>query len=188
MKKYLPLIPMLLFPYAFILTFIIFFLWQYYEFGMTPTNYAFLTALPWVLLGIFFVLSAILTIVTLVVALLNKWEAKGLLKAAMIGKLIQIPAYIIFFIIGFILMVSIFTYFLTIFVFLIDCVFLFFSSLITVAGLLRGVFEKKITLLQGVIYAILSFFFCIDVVVSIVVFCKVRKVEKTQNAEPIVIA
>ena len=100
-------------------------------------------------------------------------------KTAMIVKLIQIPAYLTIFVLGALFLITIFTYAITIILFLIDCVTLFLSGLLTISSVINASRSQLITKRDAVIFSILQFFFVSDVFSSIILFIHLREKEKT---------
>jgi hypothetical protein len=66
----------------------------------------------WILLATFTlycIIASTLSIICFILSIVKKWDALTLAKTSMIIKLIQVPAYIMIFIFGFIMLITIFT-------------------------------------------------------------------------------
>ncbi|QQO10867.1 hypothetical protein [Breznakiella homolactica] len=87
-------------------------------------------------------------------------------------KLIQIPAYVLIFLAGLLLLSTIFTMGISVVLMVLDIMAVFLSGLIGLAGVIRGFLEKKISKKASVIHGFLQFIFCADVISSIILYKK----------------
>jgi len=127
------------------------------------------------------VLATASAIVWLAVSVHRGWNPLLLAKTAMIVKLIQVPAYVVIFVLGVLFAVSIFTIPFSVGLFLLDCWMLLLSGLLTVAAAInavrQGVFKSK----EVIWILVLQLVFCADVVTSIVFYLRLR--EKLKHCE-----
>ncbi len=131
---------------------------------------------------LFFVISAVLSVVFFVISIRNGWNALSLAKTAMIVKLIQIPAYVLIFILGVLLAITIFTLPFVLLLFLVDCFSLFSSGAIAVSAMINSVKQGEFKLKEVIGFIISQFIFCADVVMAIVFYKKLkRKLEISEN-------
>ena len=124
---------------------------------------------------IYCLLATVLSVVCFVVSIFKKWDALSLAKIAMLVKLIQVPAYLLIFILGVLFAITIFTFPFSIGLFLIDCLSVFSTGLWAASAVIitirQGTFKP-----QEVFWAIiLSFIFCVDVVSSVVFYIKLKR-------------
>ena len=121
------------------------------------------------------IIATLLSIVFFVLALKGKHDAYALSKTALTVKLILIPSYVIIFVLGLLLAISLFTIPFAIGLFLVDCATLFSSGMIAVAASVnatrQGLLDRRI----AVIVNILQFFFCIDIVAALILFIELKK-------------
>lgn len=175
MKKYIQLLPTILYPYFIIASIFLIFgggnpvvdmIWE----KLDNNGY--------ILLGIIlavFILSMILNIITVIIALANKWDAKSLAKTNMIIKCIQIPAYLCLFALGFMCLITIFTAGISFVVFVLDCLGIFLTGLFSISGIVRAWREGKISWKGTIAWGICSFICCVDVIMAIVMYQKIKK-------------
>lgn len=169
MKKYIFLISVLLFPYM--------------SMALLVSGISF----DKVLLGIsvMFLLGFMTSIINLICAIRNKWNAEHLALENMIIKLVQIPAYVIIFVIGLSGVVFIQFIAVSLILFLFDCITILFSGLVALSAVIRAKAEGKIDRICTVIFIISSFVFCIDVIFAVVLYILIKmknKAKKIQSA------
>ena len=133
--------------------------------------------IKWVLGGIIgiFLIALASCIMNLVFALKERVDAEKLALIAMLVKIVHIPAYVLFFVIGAggIMLVQFLA--ITILLFLFDCITIGFSGTLSLVGILRARSEGRLNNSEALIGAVCSFVFCIDVVAAIVIYLCVRK-------------
>lgn len=135
----------------------------------------------WILLATFTVyciIASTLSIICFILSIVNKWDSLTLAKTSMIIKLIQVPAYIMIFIFGLIMLITIFTIPFSLILFIFDCWILFLTSLITLSGVLNSIHENKFKFSEIIWVIILQFIFCTDVVSSIIFYKKLKNISK----------
>jgi len=96
----------------------------------------------------------------------------------MIIKIVHIPAYIILFFFGLLTTLTIFTFPFAIAFIIFDNLTIFMSGIIGLSGLIRSFIEKKVSIKKVILYGLFQFIFCIDVISSIIIYRKVKKVYK----------
>lgn len=179
MKKYILLIPTLLFPYAILLVLISLF---------TSSNVPAFSEMweklfdnnAFVALGIILIVFVILLIINVsyvVVSLKNKWRSREMSKTLLILKLIQVPAYIGIFIIGLLCMLTVFTIPIALFLVFLDYLCILLTGILMIPTIIRSYKENCISQVESIVYIILSFCLNLDVIVSIMTFvrCKSKK-------------
>lgn len=164
MKKYIFLTFIILFPYIPIILSVA---------GVNP-DYIFIC------IAVMFLLSAISSIAYLVCAIRNKWNAIHLSLLNMIVKLVHIPAFVMYFIMG--LSGLLFVHFLaiTIIVFLFDCIVISFSGAVALSAVLRTKDENKISIGYAVFFAISGFVFCADVITAVILYVIAKKSDRIE--------
>ena len=115
-----------------------------------------------------FILGLVCTIALFIWSRRGFWSAKQLALASMIVKLAQIPAYVIWFVLG----VSFFLFGLAAVAFIVDVAAILFSGLVGLAAVRRCRAEGHLTREAALIHGILQFVFCADVVSAIWVYRK----------------
>lgn len=127
---------------------------------------------------LFYLSSVVIAIITLTASLKKKWDADKILFANMLVKLIQIPAYIMIFVMGVCSLITIFTIPFAIVYWMLDCISVFSTGLVAMSGSIRAKQEGKFSVAFTVITSILSYIFCIDVIVAVVMYVKYKKAQK----------
>lgn len=171
MKKLLPCIFIILFPY--LIGFLIYSLFNpvFMEFIFQNNIY-----LGLFYLFIFWSIALISAIIISGNSVSNKRDAVELAWVNMIIKLVQIPAYLFIFVVGLVCMITIFTFMISFFLMLLDCAAIILSGLIGVSAIKRSKEEGILSGKEMIFHGILQFIFCGDVVSSILVFRKVKRV------------
>lgn len=120
-------------------------------------------------------IAAALSIFCFFRSICKKWDALSLAKTAVIVKLVQIPAYIGVFVVGVLCTITVFTIPFTVGVFLLDCVTLFLSGLLTSAAVINAVRQNNRPFKQVFWVILLQFVFCADVVAAILFYHQLKK-------------
>lgn len=164
MKKIIPLIFVLIFPYVPIVLIA-------NGVDIAITLFATLSA---------FTLAILVSIVSFALSLWKKWDSKHIALASMLIKLLQTPAYILLFAFGLAGMLFVHFIAMTVIVFLFDCMLISMSGLVSLSAVIRARNEGRIGKGASVVFGIVSFVFCIDVIISVVLYIKIRTAEKKQ--------
>lgn len=106
----------------------------------------------------------------------ERWAALALAKTALAVKLIQIPAYILIFVLGIVFVLSIFTIPFAIALIVFDGVSLLMTALVFISAVTAAVREGKTTRRRSLWMALLQFVFCADVIAA-AVFYKLLKAQ-----------
>lgn len=170
MKGFLPYIPALLFPYLTAAMVLCLF------FGGEVVDALFAGNI-WrgiVLLILYYFVSLVFTAALSIRKIAGGCEARSCARYSMILKLAQIPAYITLFIIGLGCLITIFTFGITFALIVSDCMAVFLSGIAAVPSVITSARERKLTAAESVIFGILGFVFCADVVSAVVVYRKTR--------------
>lgn len=171
MKKIIPFIPLCIFPYLILLTF-------YLLLSNTLGSGIFIliaaVLLFWVLV---FISSVIMTVLNLRKGI----SAAQACKISMFVKLIHIPGYIAVFILGVLFFVSIFTYAFSFILAIIDASLIFCTGLLGCASVIRSYLEGVLTKKQAMIYGILQFVYCFDVLFAVILYIKTYKHTKKRT-------
>lgn len=104
----------------------------------------------------------------------KRWSAQELAQASMWIKLIQIPAYIFWFIVG----AALFLFMGPLLAFVIDVMAILLTGILGLVAVLQCRREGILTRGQAVLYGILQFFFCVDIVAAIILYRKTKEVLK----------
>ncbi len=165
MKKYLPAMPIMLFPYS-----VVFALFATFVLHSIP----YLLHASLLLVALLWLASLICSIALCAGSIVKKSDAADAARLAMMAKLIPIPAYICIFLCGVICLMTIFTFFIAVVLFLLDCAAIFFSGLLGAAAVVRCKSEGVLTKGQMYLYGVLQFIFCLDIISAIIVFRKAK--------------
>ena len=124
---------------------------------------------------LFFLLAAGLSIFHFIRSLRRAQDALALAKTAVIIKLIQIPAYILIFLLGILLLITPFTAIFSGLLFLIDCLTLCLTGLITVAAAINAGKQGLLPTEQSLLLLLLQPVFCADVIAALLLYRKLRR-------------
>ena len=130
--------------------------------------YLFASLLAWC------ILAAVLSILGVAVGVRQGWSALSLAKTAMIVKLIQVPAYILTFILGAVLAITLFTIPFAIGLFLLDGLTLILTGLLVAAAAVNAVRQGINKRNEVLPLLMLQLFFCLDVAAAIIFFVRLR--------------
>lgn len=101
----------------------------------------------------------------------QRWEPETLALGTMLVKLVQIPAYVLWFIFA----VVAFLFGGAVVAFFFDALTIPLSGILGLAAVLRNRRAGRLTTAQAVGYGILQFMFCADIIAAILVYCQSRK-------------
>ncbi|NDO47155.1 hypothetical protein [Clostridium sp. MD294] len=176
MKKLLPVSFIILFPYSIVLLI-------YSLFHTTLMKYLFHNNIytGFFYICIFWLISFINAICIFIKNITHKRNALQLAKINMIIKLIQIPAYIVLFIVGIACMFTIFTFGISFVLLALDCASIFLSGLIGLSAVKQNYTEGIFSIKELFLHSILQFIFCADVISAIILFRKSKSVAISKN-------
>ena len=179
-KRIWLVIPAALIPYLCLFTMATMFFCFDYQFFRIIMEKVFNYNGPLLVLTLFIIVavSCVLSIISFVLSICKKWDPVSLAKTSAIIKLLQIPAYLLIFVLGVLLLISIFTFAVSFILCFLDCLTLVLTSLITVAAIVNARRQRLITKTEAVIFSILQFIFVVDVIFSILFLFKIFKREK----------
>lgn len=127
---------------------------------------------------IFMLFAAVLSTLCFIIGICRKWDAGSLAKTAMIIKLLQIPAYILIFMFGIIMVIVPMGFLFIWIVCVFDYIVLLLTGLISLSAILNAIRQKKIEAKKSIWLIILQFVFVADVVATILLFLKLREKKK----------
>ncbi len=125
---------------------------------------------------IYAVIALMLSIICFALSIYKNWNSLSLAKTVKIIKLIQIPAYVTIFALGLIFLLAIFTAPFTFLLFVFDCVTLMMTGLLCTSAVIIATRQNLIEFKNYFWVIILQFFFCCDVVASIIFYFKLKKI------------
>ena len=125
------------------------------------------------------IITTALSILCFVTSIFKGWDALSMAKSAMIIKVIQASAYALIFVLGISLAITIFTIPFSIGLFLLDCLTLFLTGLVTTAAVVNSVRQGVFKCKEVIWVIILQLVFCADVVASMVFYFRLRERCKT---------
>lgn len=106
----------------------------------------------------------------------EQWNPLVLGKAVMIVKLLQFPAYVAIFALGFMLFISLLTIPFALLLVVIDGITLLSTGLCQAGAVFSGYRQGMLTKKEAILWVLPQFFFCADVVGSV---CFYRNMKKT---------
>ena len=106
---------------------------------------------------------------------ISAYEGLSLIKTQMIMRIIQIPCYVAVFIVATVCLFTIFTIGFTAVLAVVDCVSITITGIASIPVYVILHRSGWISQRQKVLYSILSFVFCADLVVSIICYKEARK-------------
>lgn len=169
MKHYLSMIPLMLYPYLYVGVLAL-------DLWMTNNLSGEYGALMLLVLAIICNVYAIVaTIYNIYCAVKGKYTAEHMAKLNMLVKLIQIPAYIFHFIMGaFSMFMSVWGIGFFIWAILIDLLTICLTGTNAIAAIIccckENIFKKR----MGILYGVLNYIYCVDVVACIILFIHSR--------------
>lgn len=181
MKKYLSIIPLILYPYAYLIWII----------GLIITGLTFEEIVGMELImdifGVIFILYNVyivfIIIFNFVQALRGKYSAYELVKINLLVKGLQIPAYIFHFVLGLVgLVMSVWGIGFIILAIVIDFITIALTGLNALGCAIRIKKENKVSTIVSVVFGIASFVFCIDVILAIVLYMMINNAKVKEEA------
>lgn len=169
MKKMLPFILIILFPYFIVL--LICSLFNEFLMKYICHNNFYLGLFY---LFAFWLVAFISAMILCVKNFVNKTDAVEITRINMVIKIVQVPAYLCIFVVGFVCLLTIFMLGFSFALVVFDCAAIILSGLIGVSAVSRSYAEGMLSQTEMVIHSILQFIFCLDVISSIIVFRKIK--------------
>ena len=124
----------------------------------------------------------ILSALCLVLGIKGNWDALSVAKTTMIIKLIQIPAYVVIFLLSAIFVMMIFTIgFVIVFAFF-DYLTLLMSGMLGILAVVLAIRNGKVSFKESWWVILLQFIYCADVVATVIFYVKLKKM-KLQEIE-----
>lgn len=179
LKKYRKLIPTLIYPFAVALYFVSMIFWQ------DSTWYKMIVGCGLEIISLIIIIT--FPLVGLICNLnighqikKEQWDYLELLEVNMLIKCIQIPAYIVIFLLGLAFLLTIFTFAFSFFLVILDCFGVFLSGMVASMAIKRSVSEGVISKGIAFLCKIGSFIFCFDVIIAIILY-----ITEKENAKKI---
>lgn len=171
--KYLKMIPVIVYPYIYVLILAVFLLFL----GILPEDYTDMAPIGLLIVAVIYNLySFVIVIVNAVQAAKGKMTAKQAARMNLIIKGIQIPAYIMHFILGFIgLAMSVWGIGFLLWAVLIDLLTILLTGINSIGCSIRMRKEGLVSLPGAIFMGIGCFIYCVDVVIAIVYVVKTCK-------------
>ncbi len=119
--------------------------------------------------------AAALTVCCAVLAVVRRWDALSLAKTAMIIKCLQIPAYAIIFVLGVLMMITIFTLPFVLVFAAVNYLTLIMTGLLNSVAVVAAIRARMLTLKDTWWVIALQFVFCADVAASVLFYCRLKK-------------
>lgn len=125
--------------------------------------------------------AAALTVCGAVLAVVRRWDAFSLAKTAMIVKCLQIPAYAVIFVLGVLMMITLFTLPFVLVFAAVDYLTLMLTGLFNSAAVVAAIRARVLTLKDTWWVIALQFVFCADVAASVLFYCRLKKAYGDRN-------
>lgn len=166
MKKYIKLIPLMLFPYAYLI-------WLFLLSDFIPDNIN--SLMP----EIYTTLTFVLTIISTFLVAKNKNSAASAAKQNLIVKAVQIPAYIFHFILGLTgLIASVWGIGFIMIAVIVDLMTIILTGIFAIGCNVKIYRQGVISKGTAVITSIFSFVYCIDLIIAIILLVISKSHEK----------
>lgn len=174
--KYLKMIPVIIYPYIYVLILAVFFLFV----DVLPED---TTDISLLVLLVLLIIAVIYNLYSFVIVIVNAVQtARGKLTAGQAARMnliikgIQIPAYIMHFILGFIgLAMSVWGIGFLLWAVLIDLLTILLTGISSIGCSIRMRKERLVSLPGAIFMGIGCFIYCADVAIAIVYVVKARK-------------
>lgn len=166
MKKYIKLIPLMLFPYAYLI-------WLFFLNNLIPDNIS--MHMP----EIYMTLTLVFTIISTVIVAKNKNSAVSAAKQNLIVKAVQIPAYIFHFILGLAgFVASVWGIGFIMFAVIIDFMTIILTGVFAVGCNIKICRQGVISKGTAVVTSIFSFVYCTDLIIAVILLVASKSYEK----------
>ena len=123
----------------------------------------------------FGIACGIIGIIASIVCLVRGDDALAVAKTAMIVKLCLVPAYLVLFCYGTILGIMIFTYVFAFIIIVADYFVLLITGFFNSVAVIRAIKDGRMTFKESWWYILLQFVYCADVVASVLLYHKLKK-------------
>ncbi len=164
MKKFLPMIPMILFIYSVPVTLLSF---------MATADFKLLFISPGLLL-----ISIVCSVLVFSFTVTGEWDPKVTARNVMIAKLIQIPAYVTIFALGVLFFIMPLTWGFILLFIVLDCISVGLTGFAALSCTLSGCQTQKLKPWEATLFGIGNFLFVVDVAAVIVNYVLIRKRSK----------
>lgn len=171
--KYLKMIPVIIYPYIYVVILAVFLVFL----NVLPSDYNDAASLGLLIVAVIYNLySFVIVVVNAVQCAKGKMTARQSARMNLIIKSIQIPAYIIHFILGFIgLAMSVWGIGIILWAILIDLLTILLTGISSIGCSIRMRKEGILSTAAAILMGIGCFIYCVDVVIAIVYVVKARK-------------
>ena len=172
-QKYLKMIPVIIYPYIYVVILAVFLMFM----NVLPSDSNDVTMLVLLIVAVIYNLySFVIVIVNAVQGARGKMTARQAARMNLIIKGIQIPAYIMHFILGFIgLAMSVWGIGIVLWALLIDLLTILLTGISSIGCSIRMRKEGILSTAAAILMGIGCFIYCVDVVIAIVYVVKARK-------------
>ena len=175
MKKYLKLLPLILYPYMYLILFIIFLIINNISGGNAGIENGFFIGI--ILLIVYNIYVLCISVYNAVITAKNDCKASEAAKINLIIKGSQIPAYIFNFMVGILgILMSVWGIGLIIMVIVLDVLTIILTGISSIGCAIKMNKERIFSTSGSILMAIGSFVFCIDIIIAIVYMLKSRKI------------
>ncbi len=164
-------VPCVLYPYV-ILLFLYLLMGETELFGKLFNNDGFLGI---GILILFLAVACIFALVAAMYGIFHEWDSLFCSKMVLAVKLLHIPAYIIIFLLGIMFSVMIFTFVISFLFIIFDVILITVTGMLGTTAAIRAYKEGKCSLKWAIFLSVCQYIFCIDVFVSLYLFCMVRE-------------
>lgn len=178
MAKYVLSLPVILFPYTLLFALCC----LYTGFLMEPVfqNNGYLLLLA---LALCFVVAAVFAVIVAVGAIARASDGVCMARLTMVIKFCHVPAYVAIFVLGILFTLSVWGILFVVVFVLFDCAAIGMTGLIGAAAVYRNYREKHLPAGSSVLFGIVQFVFCADLVACVMSYARSRKAARAPRME-----
>lgn len=179
MKKYIKMLPLIVYPYAYIIWFLLIYFGMNLLEGIVSSEIIIYIALG--ILIIYQIVTLINAIYGAVSIAKNDCTAYEAAKINIIVKAFHIPAYIMHFLLGILgFMLSVWGIGIIMFVIIVDFITIALTGINAIGCMIKLKKKNVLSTSNAVMAGIGSFLYCVDLIVAIIVLVKSKKAEDRQ--------
>ena len=130
---------------------------------------------------LYVVFAVVLCVIFVIMSFARGWDPLSIAKAAMTVKIIQIPAYIAIFVLGVLLAITLFTMPFVILLLISNVVTLILSGALVITSVVLSVKKYKLDTSDAVLYIVLQFVFCADVVAAAMWCARLKRIAVSEE-------
>ena len=167
MKKMLACIPVILFPYTIpVLTVLLI------RGFLTDPDYQNFSLFILLFTLVLWISAILCSLAVSIISRIKKFSGLEMAKLNMLVKIIQVPAYMLIFIFGMFSFITIFTMGFSVVYLFLDMISIILTGFIGASAVCLNYRQGVINKAEVILYTILQFVFCLDVIIAVLVYMK----------------